>query len=193
MTFVAGFYSFNIELAHTDHGLYENLRFKLPRHPDESDQYFLARVIAYSTDFQDGLKFSRGLFESKEPTLWKHSEIEELLIWTEVGLPEISKLERALRHHPTAKFSFYFYAPEQIDQFCYHLRGSKTNWVKDISFYLIDPIFLEKLAPHLKTSNKWQITVTEGDLYLTVNNEALETQVAPVDIWSRFQMSLTGS
>lgn len=193
MTFVSGFYSFQIELSNTDKEQYASLRLKVPRHPDETDAFILARILSYSEEYEEGLTFSRGLFEPKEPTIWKHSVIEELLVWCEVGLPPLEKLQRALRHHPEAKFSIYFYSQEHVDGFCYYLRGSKSNWVKDINFYLIDELFLNNLSEKLRTSNRWQLAINEGIVFLNVGEITLETTVENIDIWAKYQLSLEGT
>jgi uncharacterized protein YaeQ len=190
MTFVAGFYSFIVELSDIDHGRYTTLRFKLARHPDESDEFLVARTLAYIHSYQEDLKFTRGLFEAREPALWRHSPTEEILDWIEVGIPPRDKIERALRHHSSARFAVYFHAPEQIAEFCYFLRGSKTNWVEPIAFFLLDRDLLESLAGTLSSSNRWSVTLSENTFFVTIGSTSYEGPLKHVDIWEEYQHSL---
>jgi uncharacterized protein YaeQ len=193
MTFVSGFYSFIVELSDTDAGRYATLRFKLARHPEETEDLLLARTIAYIHVYQSDLAFSLGLFEPKEPTIWRHSPTEQLLTWVEVGVPSHEKIERALRHHSSAQFSIYFYDRSQVPQFCHYLRGSKTNWVSDVSFFSIDPELLTKLSATLTSSNRWTVTLSEGGLFIEANKIQFESSIKPVDIWNEYQSSLIPS
>ena len=51
-------YSFEIELAHVDRGVYASLAFRVAQHPSEADDALLARVLAYCLEYQTGIQFS---------------------------------------------------------------------------------------------------------------------------------------
>ena len=62
-------YSFDIDLADVDRGVYESLALKVARHPSETEDYLITRVLAYCLEHIAGLAFSRGLAEPNEPAL----------------------------------------------------------------------------------------------------------------------------
>jgi uncharacterized protein YaeQ len=63
-------YAFAIELSHVDRGLYETLTFRAAQHPSETDDFLLARVLAYCLEYADGIQFSaQGLSGPDEPPL----------------------------------------------------------------------------------------------------------------------------
>lgn len=192
MTFVEGFYSFSISLTNTDRDQYEKVRFKTAKHPHESFELLTARVLAYMHCYRVGLEFSQGLFNVKEPTMWSKDVIGGIELWAEVGVPEQKKLLKALREHRPGgtEYYVYFYHPDQIEAFCMMLRGSKSNWVKDVQFFEIDAGVVERIIPTLSTSQSWQITVVDNALYLYTDEAEFETTIAPVAIWDRFQSSI---
>lgn len=190
MSFAAGFYNFTIELNHTDRDIFTRFRVKTPLHPHESLEHLFARMISYAHCYRDGQSFSHGLFEPKEPTLWHRDILGETLLWVQVGVPDRKKIEVTLRSHPHAEHRIYFYDPAQIMQFCHLLRGSKTNWVKDVQFFLIPPRILEDLIPLAHSSPLWNVTIIDNQLYLTCDGSELQTSIEPVDIWQAFQESL---
>ena len=63
MALTATIHNFDIELADTDRHVYESLALRLARHPSESEEYFVARLIAYLLEFAEGIEFSRGDLE----------------------------------------------------------------------------------------------------------------------------------
>lgn len=190
MTFVEGFYSFNLEITHPDSGVYEKLRLKTPRHPYESLQYLYARMLAFVHAFRPGQVFSRGLFEPDEPTLWMKDAAGSVLFWGQVGCPPAQKLKKALNSWPDSRFSVYFFEPLQIEQFCLQLRGSRCNWVAPVSFYCIRPDCLEQLIPLSRSSSSWQCTIVDGTLYLVVDDHEVQTEIFGIDIWNQYQLEL---
>jgi hypothetical protein len=70
------------------------------------------------------------------------------------------------------------------------LRGSKTNWVKDIQFYLIPTAILEAIVPLQRSSPLWNVTIVDDELYLTCDETDLQARISSVDIWAAYQESL---
>ena len=54
-------YNFDVELADADRHVYESLALRVARHPSESEEYMLARLLAYLLEFEKGIEFSRGV------------------------------------------------------------------------------------------------------------------------------------
>lgn len=190
MTFVDGFYSFSLEINHTDKGEYRKLRFKVPKHPHETFEHLIARVVAYSYTWSEGLEFSEGLFQPKDPTIKTTNVIGEIERWIEIGCPDMDKVERALRYHPAADFLIFFYEQQQIAKFCDYLRGSKSNWAEKIKFFSISSAALEKLGQDLPSSSRWIVTFTDGYFFVANDGNDVEGQIEPLNIWQLFQQTI---
>ena len=70
------------------------------------------------------------------------------------------------------------------------LRGSRTNWVENVSFYLIDRDLLETLAEHDNSSNTWDLSLFDNVIYLSTNGRDFHSSIQHVDIWDEFQVSI---
>ena len=190
MSFAVAFYNFTIELNHTDRDVYIRFRVKTPHHPLESLQHLFARTIAYAHCFREGQTFPHGLFEPKEPTIWHKDILGETLLWVQLGVPDKKKLEVTLRASLQAEHRIYFYEENQSMQFCHMLRGSKTNWVKDVQFFQISPKLLEELVPLERSSPIWNVTFVDNQLYLNCDGAELQSAMIPLSIWDVYQESL---
>jgi uncharacterized protein YaeQ len=190
MSFAAAFYNFSVDLNHVDAQVFTRFRLKTARHPEESLEHLYARMIAYAHCYREGQTFSQGLFDQREPTIWQKDVTGDLHLWVEIGAPDRKKLEIALRAGPSVEYRVYFYSTEQIPLFCHYLRGSKTNWVKEIQFYELSSDFLERLAPLERSSPEWSITFVDNHIYLVIDGMEFESAVRPVDIWAEYQTSL---
>jgi uncharacterized protein YaeQ len=190
MSFAAAFYNFTVDLSHNDREIFTRFRVKTPLHPHESLEHLFARMIAYVHCYREGQEFSRGLFEPKDPTIWQKDILGDTLLWVQLGTPDRKKIETTLRAYPKAEHRIYFYEPGQISQFCHMLRGSKTNWVKDVQFFSIPPSILEALVPLERSSPLWNVTIVDDELYLTCDETELQARISSVDIWAAYQESL---
>lgn len=190
MTFVAAFYNFSVELNNSDSNTFVAFRLKIPRHELESRAHFYARFIAYLHSYQEGVTFCDVSASPRFPTIWRKDAIDSVLLWVHVGAPEKRTLELSLKQHPQAEHRVYFYNQDDISRFCHHLRGSKTNWVKDVQFYLIEDDLLRNLEAQEDTSPSWSVSFIDGRLYLSIDGTDLESTLLTVDIWEAFQQSL---
>jgi uncharacterized protein YaeQ len=55
MALTATIYNFDIELADQDRHVYESLTLRVARHPSESEEYLVARLIAYLLEYAEGM------------------------------------------------------------------------------------------------------------------------------------------
>ena len=185
MTFVDGFYTFSVELADTERQVYESLRVKTPKHPAESWEHLSARVLAYLHLYQPGQEFTRGLFELKEPTIWRRDVLGETQLWVQVGTTDPHKLMRAVKTHPGAEFRVYFFESEQSERFFHELRGAKPLWLDKVLFFSLPSDFLESLAPLIRSHNRWHAMLMDGgEVYLTVDDRQFEAAIETVDLWA---------
>src|ERR1700733_13209814 len=100
MALSATIYVFGIELADSDRNVYESLELRLARHPSETAEYLLTRVLAYCLEFTEGIAFSRGLAEPDVPAISVHDLTGALLSWIEIGAPDAARLHKASKAAP---------------------------------------------------------------------------------------------
>ena len=70
MALGATIYHFEVRLANVERAVYETLSLKLARHPSESDEHLVARLLAFCLEHTDGIAFSKGgLSDPDEPPI----------------------------------------------------------------------------------------------------------------------------
>ena len=164
-------YRVNIQLADIDRGVYESLQTTVARHPSETEERLVARLLAYALFYEEDLLFTKGVSNGDEPDLWVKGPDGRVLVWVEVGLPEPERLIKASRH-----------AGRVILLAC---GSALPNWerqqlpklagVANLAITTLDPDFISRLVTLLERSITWEVTSTEGTLYLQIAGETLET------------------
>jgi uncharacterized protein YaeQ len=190
MSFVDGFYSFFIEIINTEAGLYESVRVKTPKHPEESLTHLAARALAYAHAYQDNIEFTEGVYKPDLPTLQVPDGIGGLQQWIDVGCSPMKKVKRALQEFPNASIAVYFYDQEHVDSACHMLRGTKKNWIAPVTFYLIEPEPLERVAEALLLRNKWTVTFIDTSFFLQTESIDCSGTIIHQDMWHAYQASI---
>ena len=88
-------YNFEIDLADSNRGVYEHLELRVARHPSESEDYLVTRVLAYCLEYTDGIAFSRGISDPDEPTIAVRDLTGAIGAWIEIGTPDASRVHKA--------------------------------------------------------------------------------------------------
>jgi uncharacterized protein YaeQ len=91
----ATIYKAELEIADIDRGHYGSHALTLARHPSETEERLMVRLLAFALHAGDGLEFGRGLSTDDEPDLWRKDATGAVLQWIEVGLPDERRLRRA--------------------------------------------------------------------------------------------------
>lgn len=78
-------YKVSVLLADMDRAYYNNLELTIARHPSETDQRLIARILAFILNADENLRFGRGLSDEKEAAIWRINYAEEIELWIELG------------------------------------------------------------------------------------------------------------
>ncbi len=97
MALRATIYKADINIADNDRGYYASHSVTVARHPSETDERLMVRLLAYAmfTEGVDTLAFTRGLSETEEPDLWRKDLTGTILQWVEIGLPDERRVLKA--------------------------------------------------------------------------------------------------
>jgi uncharacterized protein YaeQ len=169
-------YRVNIQLSDIDRGLYESLQITVARHPSETEERLLARILAFALYYEPELTFTKGVGAGDEPDLWLKGPDGRVCHWVEVGLPEAERLIKASRHSERVTLcAFGSSLPIWEKQQLPKLAG-----ISNLTVICLEQVFLKSLSERLQRSISWSLTVTEGALYLTIDGETLESAVTIV-------------
>ena len=164
-------YRVNIQLSDVDRGVYELLQTTVARHPSETEERLVARLLAYAIFFEPELTFTKGVSAGDEPDLWLKGPDDRVQLWVEVGLPEPDRLVKAGRHAERVAVIACGRALPKWEQQYLH----KLEVMHNLSVVCFDQLFVNCLVSKLDRSINWAVTITDGNVYINVGNETFET------------------
>jgi uncharacterized protein YaeQ len=169
---------FQIELAHSDRGVYETLDLRVARHPSEAADHLLARVIAYCLEYAPGIGFSKGLSDPDEPAIAVRDLAGGLTAWIDVGAPDAARLHRAGKL--AARVAVYTH--KDPVQLIARLRGERIHRAESLELYALDRDWLAALERGLERRMQFALTVASRHLYLSLGAQTLESAVATLSL-----------
>jgi uncharacterized protein YaeQ len=103
----------DISISDLDRHYYHDHALTLARHPSETNERMMVRVLAFALNAAERLEFGKGLSNEEEPALWRKSLSGELEVWIDVGHPEERRLRKACGQ------------ADEVKVYCYGGRASE--------------------------------------------------------------------
>ena len=88
-------FKLELQIADLDRNYFQNHALTVARHPSETDERMMVRVLAFTMFADDALAFGKGLSSEDEPDVWARDLTGAIDRWIEVGLPDERRVRRA--------------------------------------------------------------------------------------------------
>jgi len=167
----------NIELADSDRGVYRPLQLRVARHPSESEEYFLCRVVAYCLEYTEGISFSNGLFEPDEPTI----AVRDLTACCTRGSTWRAGSGAAASGGKAAP-RVAVYTHKDAALLAARLGSERIHRVEALELYALDRQWLASLAARLARRMEFSLTVADRHVYLSLGEETLSSVVERIAV-----------
>jgi len=169
MALTATLHTFDVALSDVDRGVYEQLAIKAARHPSESEEYLLTRILAYCLEYTDGIAFSKGgISDPDEPAITVKDLTGAWKRWIEIGSPDAARLHFASKASP--RVALYTHKEPRILLRGY--EGQRIHKAEQIEVFAMDRELLASLAEHLDRRTAWTMSVTDGQLFIDVDGSS---------------------
>ena len=166
MSLKATIYKATVQLSDIDRGVYGDYPVTIARHPSETDERMLIRLLAFALNVpadndRGALEFAKDMWAAEEPSLWQKDYTGGIVHWIEVGQPDEKRLLRAT---------------------------ARVERVSVYSFSASTPIWWKGIAPKLTRARNlvvWQIPAEQSQALTALAQRTMELQVTVQDgaIW----------
>jgi uncharacterized protein YaeQ len=154
----------NIHLSDLDRPYYAEHQLTLARHPSETDERMMMRLLAFLMFADTRLEFGRGLSTEDEPALWLKDYAGHIERWIEVGLPDERTLRKAAGR--AAEVILLAYGGRTVDIW-WSKEGKGLARLANLRVYVIDSEQSTALAHLAERSMQLQCTIQDGQIWLT--------------------------
>jgi len=164
-----------LNIANMDLHYYAEHNLTLAQHPSETDFRLMVRVLAFILNAHEDLLFSKGISQDDEPDLWQKDLAGDILLWIDLGQPDIKRIKKACGR--AEKVIIYTYQ-----------EGMATPWWKQIQTLLtrfsnLSVIFLNiegEIETLAKRAMNLQANIIDKELTLIDENRSI---IAKENVW----------
>jgi uncharacterized protein YaeQ len=152
-----------LQISDMDRQYYGDHVLTLARHPSETDERMMVRLLAFALHADEALSFGRGLSTEEEPALWHKDLTGAIDLWVEVGQPDEKTIRQACGR------------AKQVYIYTYVGRGADHWWEKNLTtlnrFNNLVVMNLpgdssRALAALAQPSMQLQCTIQEGQIWI---------------------------
>jgi uncharacterized protein YaeQ len=161
-----------LQVSDLDRSHFATHALTIARHPSETDQRMMVRVLAFALNAHDLLEFGRGLSAEDEPDLVRRDLTGAIDLWIDVGLPDERDVRKASGRAKAVKV--YTYG-----------RGADIWWsqnreamqrLANVSVIDLPAEATQGLARFAERTMDLQCTVQEGAIWFTRGDDTLHLE-----------------
>jgi uncharacterized protein YaeQ len=170
MALKATIFKAELQIADMDRNYYENPALTLARHPSETDERMMMRLLAFVRHANEALVFGKGLSAEDEPDLWQKDLTGAIDLWIEVGQPDEKRILKACGR--AAQVMIYTYSSNS--QIWWNQISNRIERAKNLSVFNVPAATSQALAKLAQRSMQFQCTIQDGQIWMTANDETVQ-------------------
>jgi uncharacterized protein YaeQ len=175
MSLKATIYKAQLQIADMDRSVYADHSATIARHPSETDERMMIRLLAFAlhvpaNDDKGHLVFAKDLWDIDEPALWHKDYTEAVQHWIDVGQPDDKRLMRAASR--SEKVTVLGFA-SSTDVWWKGIQ-SKLTRASNLAVWQIPAEQSQALAKLAQRSMQLQVSVQDGAIWMSTDSNAIE-------------------
>lgn len=171
MALSATIFKIQLGIADTDRNYYGDHSLTIARHPSETDERMVVRIVAFIARAHERLQFTKGLSADDEPDLWQKSFADDIELWINVGLPDEKRVRKACSR--AARVAVYLYGG-RIAETWWQQNADKLERFEHLDIVNLPKAPIDALAARVQRSMQWQCTVQDAQMWITVGEHTVE-------------------
>lgn len=167
-------YKAELQIADMDRNHYENHALTLARHPSETDERMMVRLLAFVLHADERLAFGRGLSTEDEPDLWQKDLTGAIELWIDVGQPDERDIRRACGR--AKRVVVLCYGGRSVDLWWAQNRD-KLERQKNLTVMTLPLASSQALAKLAMRSMRLQCNIQEGQVTVISGSDIVQVEL----------------
>jgi uncharacterized protein YaeQ len=177
MALRATVYKCTLDVSDLDRSYYGSHELTLARHPSETEERLMLRLLAFALYADDGLAFGRGLSTDDEPDVWLRDATGNVVHWIELGLPDERWLRRAAGR--ARQVTLIAYGERALGPWLERF-GPVLQRLDTLEIKLIADADLARLGACCGRNMQVSCTVQDGRIWFSAGADTLELELKVV-------------
>jgi len=170
----ATIYKALLQIADMDRQYFQDHALTLARHPSETEERMMVRVLAFALHADEALSFGRGVGTEDEPPLWQRDLTGAIDCWIEIGQPDDKLLRQACGR--SKQVIVYAYGARSAEVWWANQRQSLDRF-KNLSVTLLPMESVRALAEMARPTMQLQWTIQDGHIWIADVSQTLHLEL----------------
>ncbi|HEX4333981.1 MAG TPA: YaeQ family protein [Usitatibacter sp.] len=158
-----------LQVSDLDRNHFATHSLTIARHPSETDERMMVRLLAFALNADDALEFGRGLSSEAEPDLVKRDLTGAIDLWIDVGLPDEREVRKAAGRAREVKV--YLYGGRSATLWWAQNEASLAR-LPNLSVTEFPATITAPLASLAQRNMRIDCTIQDAQVWLAANGES---------------------
>lgn len=177
MAIKATIHKATLQIADMDRALYADHSVTIARHPSETDERMMVRLLALALnvpadDERGTLELAKSLWDNDEPDLWQRDLTGQIVHWIDIGQPDDKRIMKACGR--SERVSVIAYAPGA--PIWWSGIENKVSRARNLTVWRLPADQSAELARLAQRGMQLQVTVQDGAVWVGDANRSVEIQ-----------------
>lgn len=173
MAIKATIFKASLQIADMDRHYYNDHSLTLARHPSETDERLMVRLLAFALHAHEYLEFGQGMTDDDEADLWRKDLTGAIEQWIDVGLPDEKLIRKACGR--SDQVIVYAYGGRIADMW-FAQNSSQLERLKNLTVINLPAETTRAIANLAQRTMQLQCTIQDGQVWLSDGNESVEVE-----------------
>jgi uncharacterized protein YaeQ len=174
MALKATIYKTALNVSDLDRHYYAEHSLTVARHPSETEQRMMVRVLAFALHADERLEFGKGLSDDDEPALWRKDYSGLIEQWIEVGLPDERLLRRASGRAAEVIVIAYGEHPAGV---WWSKEGGDIRRLRNVRVWLLPDDQSQALTDMAARGMQLQCTLEDGEAWFSNGEQSAQIRL----------------
>lgn len=172
-------FEFRLSLSDADRGVSVQQSAIVARHPSETAEHLILRVLGFCLLYEERLEFGPGLSDPEAADLVARDLTGRITTWIECGAADPDKVRKVLLHNNDASVHAVLCEPRRRDE----LLAGIAGWKKpprgrgQLGIWMIDRELVAALSQREERRQTWTVTLVGGHAYVEADGLAIDGAV----------------
>jgi uncharacterized protein YaeQ len=176
MALKATIYKADIQIADMDRNYYQDHALTIARHPSETDERMMVRLLAFILHAHEALTFGKGLSTDDEPDIWLKDLTGAIQLWIEVGQPDEKRIMKACGRAEQV----FIYSYSSTSNIWWNQIGSRVERAKNLTVMNLPNAVGQTLAKLAQRNMQLQCTLQDGQIWITANDQTVQVDLTMI-------------
>ena len=173
MALKATIFKADLQIADMDRNYYGGHALTIARHPSETDERMMVRLLAFALHAHEALAFGRGLSTDDEPDLWQKDLTGAIELWIDVGQPDDKRMLKACGR--SSQVVVYCYS--SASSVWWSQTGSKIERAKNLRVVNLPAALSQALAGLAQRNMQLQCTIQDGQIWMSGGDQTVQLEL----------------